>query len=229
MENNKGQSIFLSVVGIATLLVAIVGATFAYFSITVEGNDDAQNIQATAAVVGGVTFEDGTADVTVTDVYPGWKTTKEFTVAQSTAGTTQDIEYSINLVVTTNDFQTKDDGAHASDVIYELTGASSVAGNTAVVTANDVTLPAAGTTQIGGSESFGTLRAGATADVHTYDFTVLFKELGTAQDYAQGNVINFKLRVDVEPNQGLRTADETPADGGFVLWEAQNAQTIDSE
>ena len=32
MTENKGQTIFLSVIGIATLLVAIIGATFAYFT-----------------------------------------------------------------------------------------------------------------------------------------------------------------------------------------------------
>jgi len=40
MENNKGRGIFYGVIGVATLVVAIIGATFAYFSatITLEGN-----------------------------------------------------------------------------------------------------------------------------------------------------------------------------------------------
>ncbi len=40
MGENKGQTIFLSVIGIAKLLVAIIGATFAYFTTTM-GNKDA--------------------------------------------------------------------------------------------------------------------------------------------------------------------------------------------
>ena len=36
-NNNKRQTIFLSVVGIATLLVAIIGATFAWFTATAGG------------------------------------------------------------------------------------------------------------------------------------------------------------------------------------------------
>lgn len=41
-ENRKGPGIFYAVVGVATLVVAIIGATFAYFSAsaTVEGGDD---------------------------------------------------------------------------------------------------------------------------------------------------------------------------------------------
>ena len=38
MENRKGSGIFLGVVSVATLVVAIIGATFAYFSASVEGN-----------------------------------------------------------------------------------------------------------------------------------------------------------------------------------------------
>lgn len=37
MENKKGQGIFLGVVGVATLVVAIIGATFAYFSASTTG------------------------------------------------------------------------------------------------------------------------------------------------------------------------------------------------
>ena len=36
MENNKGSMIVLTVIGIATLLIAVIGATFAYFTVTVK-------------------------------------------------------------------------------------------------------------------------------------------------------------------------------------------------
>lgn len=38
MENKNSQGIFLGVMGVATLVVAIIGATFAYFSASVSGN-----------------------------------------------------------------------------------------------------------------------------------------------------------------------------------------------
>ena len=46
MENKKGSGIFLGVVSVATLVVAIIGATFAYFSASVSSNEGA--ISATA-------------------------------------------------------------------------------------------------------------------------------------------------------------------------------------
>lgn len=46
MENRKGSGIFLGIVSVATLIVAIIGATFAYFSATTESNQDAVNLTA---------------------------------------------------------------------------------------------------------------------------------------------------------------------------------------
>ena len=61
-ENRKGTGVFYAVVGVATLVVAIVGATFAYFTATatVNGNDQ----------IGGTTATASNATVTVARVYP---------------------------------------------------------------------------------------------------------------------------------------------------------------
>ena len=47
MENNrKGNGIFLGIVSVATLVVAIIGATFAYFSASTQSEEDAVNLTA---------------------------------------------------------------------------------------------------------------------------------------------------------------------------------------
>ena len=52
MEENKkrGASFFYAVVGVATLVVAIVGATFAYFSTSATNNNTVQGEAATAGI-----------------------------------------------------------------------------------------------------------------------------------------------------------------------------------
>jgi len=55
-NDNKGRDIFYGVVAIATLIVAIVGATLAYFSVTATSNEGA--INATAATV-SIEYNDG--------------------------------------------------------------------------------------------------------------------------------------------------------------------------
>ena len=51
MENKKGSGIFLSVIGVATLIVAIIGATFAYFSATASSYNDV-NVASTSLSLG---------------------------------------------------------------------------------------------------------------------------------------------------------------------------------
>jgi len=43
-ENNRGSMIILTVIGIATLLIAVIGATFAYFSVTVRYNEEPRDV-----------------------------------------------------------------------------------------------------------------------------------------------------------------------------------------
>ena len=51
-NNNKKHTILLTVIGIATLLVAIVGATFAYFTVQISGNSSTNNVDVTTDTYG---------------------------------------------------------------------------------------------------------------------------------------------------------------------------------
>lgn len=55
-NDNRGRDIFMGLVAVATLIVAIIGATLAYFSITASSNEGVVN--ATAAVV-SIEYNDG--------------------------------------------------------------------------------------------------------------------------------------------------------------------------
>ena len=98
MGDVKGQTIFLSIVGICTLLVAIVGATFAWFSITVTGNENPTDIIINSGTLGQVSFNDGTA-IDIKNLMPGVFTTKTFTVSQTDPTATGKISYNIVLNV----------------------------------------------------------------------------------------------------------------------------------
>ena len=60
MENSKGRGIFLGVVSVATLIVAIIGATFAWFSASIGSGENDVNLTA-------YQFD---ADLTVERVFP---------------------------------------------------------------------------------------------------------------------------------------------------------------
>lgn len=56
MHNEDKRGIFFGVVGVLTLIVAIIGATLAYFSINVRSEDDALTVQAASVQI---VYEDG--------------------------------------------------------------------------------------------------------------------------------------------------------------------------
>src|SRR5574344_258427 len=103
MDNNKGQTIFLSVIGVATLLVAIIGATFAWFSVQITGNENASSIIITTATLGNVVFTDGN-EITLTDIRPETSpaVTKTFYITNTVSSVTTNFSYQIFLNVTEN-------------------------------------------------------------------------------------------------------------------------------
>ena len=55
-SDNKGRDIFYGIVAVATLIVAIIGATLAYFSVTASSNEGAINAQAATV---SIAYNDG--------------------------------------------------------------------------------------------------------------------------------------------------------------------------
>ena len=62
-DNNNGRGIFYGVIGVATLIVAIIGATFAYFSASIQGQNNVQagtasiNLEWNTAVTTGLKYD----------------------------------------------------------------------------------------------------------------------------------------------------------------------------
>ena len=97
MNENKGQTIFLSVIGIATLLVAIIGATFAYFTTSMGGTQG--TVKATTAKIGAASFT--AQSVSGTAVLPGW-TSDAKSVTVTLGPSDYDVKYTCTLDMTTN-------------------------------------------------------------------------------------------------------------------------------
>ena len=60
MENNrKGTGIFYGVIGVATLIITIIGATFAYFSATTNSAEGAITAQGAELTLGYTDLDTG--------------------------------------------------------------------------------------------------------------------------------------------------------------------------
>lgn len=111
MNENGGKSstILLTVIGIATLLVVVTGATFAFFAAQVKGANTATSVQIKAAADGTAITMGGLDQITLKGIYPkaeAWVKDKEvsFTLPKVSGSTTVS-NYSFDLVITSNDFK----------------------------------------------------------------------------------------------------------------------------
>lgn len=184
---NKGQTIFLSVIGIATLLVAIVGATFAWFSATVQGNENASSITVTAATIASVVFAEQNT-IAVTAALPGWSDTKNFTVTRP-AGSTINQNYTVSLSYT-------NDGI--TDLYYTLTK------NGTPGTETQINAASATITLDSGSFTL------ATQEVNTYALLIHFKETGIDQNTQQGKAFAGLIQVAVDGGTNVYYNNSNP-------------------
>ena len=165
MTENKGQTIFLSVIGIATLLVAIIGATFAYFTTSMGGTQG--TVKATTAKIGAASFT--AQSVSGTAVLPGW-TSEAKTVTVELEPSDYDVKSTCTLNMTENP-------------LTDLT--LTVAGTNAQTTVNGKLKTGATNTVI----ASGTLAKSATKQTATMTYTLSFPETGADQGTQQGKTI----------------------------------------
>ena len=181
MEDGRGQTIFLSIIGIATLLVAIIGATFAWFSITVTGNETPADIVITSSNLGQVSFTDGTA-IDLGKLMPGTFTTKTFTVSQTDPSATGRISYNIMLNVRANTLTPNADG----QFVHSLKSKGNSNGGTL---ANFDASPVPVQSMVIGS---GVIEG---YEVHEYEYTIGLNNINANQNAAQGKTFSGYLSV----------------------------------
>ena len=94
----KKNTVLLTIIAVATLLVALIGATFAYFSATITETDKTETKLQSAKL--GIVF-DGTQEIEANSIEPGWSADKKFTVENTSD---YDMTYDINFTNVVNNF-----------------------------------------------------------------------------------------------------------------------------
>lgn len=202
MSEGKNNTVMLTIIGIATLLIAVVGATFAYFSAQLTGMDKEEVYTIKSATVG--TEFNGGAEVTATGIYPkaeAWGT-KEFTV-KTTSSKGVATKYSITLVIDDND-TTADATISDGKGLIKRFQANALSYTLTAVEANqdkDGTMPTATETKIADPSKnivFGeaTIYGNDAQEVtQTYTLSMFFKDTGEDQNANQG--AQFKAHISI--------------------------------
>ena len=168
----------LFVTGIFLLLIMTTGLSYAYFSASVKGNENAKDMVVEAGTL-SLVYTDG-PEIKAQNIKPGWSTTKEVSVKNNG---TLDTNYNIIWQSLTNE----------------------VANNEMVISATCQRLNASGTVE-GTCESISqtaisdmtiakrvSIESGIT---HKYTFTILFKETNADQNTNQGKKFNGVLGIE---------------------------------
>ena len=101
----KKNVVLLSVIAVATLLITVVGATFAYYAATVTGNPGTDTVKITAADNLTITYSGGET-IHGENVLPGWEsTTYTMTV---TNDNDFDVTYTMKWVAVSNTLDATD-------------------------------------------------------------------------------------------------------------------------
>lgn len=121
-NGGKNNTILLTVIAIATLLVVVTGATFAYFAAVVRGNENASSISITAASEGTKVAFSGGETVNLTNIYPKGTApgsewiTKNVTLSSSKTDSTGTSKYTFTMSGAANGFDfTDDEGNEVKD------------------------------------------------------------------------------------------------------------------
>ena len=172
-EKKNSNTVLLTVIGVATLLVALVGATFAYFTATVSQNTANGTVDVTTSTLAALEMTSYKQDARVSNaVYPGWAGYQAIQVkATGNAGDkanytltldptvasefNEDIKYSICKV---DDTTTAINESGLATTFNYAPGTVSTQGSTTTEThywidGATATLPASGCTAIGSANS----------------------------------------------------------------------------
>lgn len=121
-NGGKNNTILLTVIAIATLLVVVTGATFAYFAAVVRGNETASSISITAANTGQTLTLGGGEQVNLTNIYPKgtaagseWVTKNISLSSNALEGNTGTSVYAFKMSVDSNTFDFKDGATDVKD------------------------------------------------------------------------------------------------------------------
>lgn len=100
-ESKQKKHIFIMILGVLTLLLALIGASFAYFTATINKPRGNQSLVLGTTTLEGVTFK-STNNLTLLEAYPGNSVETEYTVTNPNAGAK--VRYTLKVVADINEF-----------------------------------------------------------------------------------------------------------------------------
>ena len=173
----KDKKIYLGV-GLAFLLLMTISLSYAYFSASVSGNDNAKDVVVNAGTL-SLVYTDG-PEIKVENIRPGKTITKEVTVKN-----TGILDTNYNIIWQSLINEIINDELVLSATCERLNSSGTVEG-----TCDSISQAPISDTTIAKKIS---IESGIT---HKYTFTILFKDTNTNQNYNQGKKFSGVLGIE---------------------------------
>ncbi len=179
----KNKDILLTVLSILTILVAVIGVTFSFFTTRMNGN--AGSVGFGTMKVGNITFDGGNDFDNNTDIVPGYVGTKKFTISVPARDVSNTVYIRLDY---TNTF---------SDLEWSITGSGA---KTSVITGK---VPTSSLDSDGNPISKSvvvvekTISASNSAQTFEYTMTISLPNKDSLQNYDQGKKFNGTLYADL--------------------------------
>ena len=188
---------------ITLLLLLTTGLSYAWFSASISGNENAKNVVVEAGTL-SLVYTDG-PEIKAQNIKPGWSTTKEVSVKNT--GT---LEANYNII-----WQSLTNEITNNEMIISATCERLNSTGTTEGTCNTISESAISSSKISTNIS---IESGIT---HKYTFTILFKETNADQNYNQGKNFSGVLGINeytsstlkLEPIKCYTENKETPTQG----------------
>lgn len=178
---DRSKDLSLVIITVLTITMVVVGVTFAYFTTKMNGTNGSVNLSTMK--VGDITFDGGADFTNSTDIEPGWKETKTFTITTPATDVKSTVYIRFDY---TNTFQDLTWSLTGSGANSEITGVIPTASTSTTVTL--VTL---------------TINPSSSAQTFNYSLTVELPDKTTNQDYDQGKTFTGTLYADL--GNGINT------------------------
>ena len=176
MINKDKMTLFVT--GMFLLLIMTTGLSYAYFSASVKGNENAKNVVVEAGTL-SLVYTDG-PEIKAQNIKPGWSTTKEVSVKNNG---TLDTNYNVIWQSLTNEITNNE--MVISATCQRLNSAGTVEGTCEPIS------------QAAISDMIIAKRVSIESSItHKYTFTIFFKETNADQNTNQGKKFNGVLGIE---------------------------------
>ena len=198
--DEKKKKIIMLFIALGMIFTIITGITFSYLAPTINNLENESTVAFNAGVI-AIDFKNGTSQIDVSDILPGWSETKTFslTAINTTSIRKADaMNYSLKLIVESNTFSD-----NAISVSLKSTNTSN--NGTIAKIIPGTLLSGAGEVSLGFGSFDATKEIGEAGATHDFELTVSFPEQYRSQSSDMGKHLSAHVTIGKANDLGTLT------------------------